>query len=106
MEPVEKEGLVAGTMVGLGTPFSLPVCTERMRGAEGREQGNKGGRNGRVRKEMFVFGTCHSPIRNDQTGTNSSLSHRAFPPPIAPHSPPLSVPPPVCAPILSALAGV
>ena len=85
-------------MAGLGTPFSLPVCAERTRGAEGREQGNRGGGNGRVRKEMFIFGTCHSPIGNDQTGTNSSLSHRVFPPPIAPHSHPSFPRPLLCVP--------
>ena len=85
-------------MVGLGIPFSLPVCAERMRGTEGREQGNKGGRNGRVRKEMFVFGTSHSSIGNDQTGTNSSLSHCVFLPPISPHSCPSFLHPLLCAP--------
>ena len=41
-------------MVGLGTPFSLPVRAERMRGAEGREQGNRGaGTGGSGKKCLF-----------------------------------------------------
>ena len=86
-----------------------------MRGADGRVQGNKGGREwegvGRVREEVFVFGMCRSLIGNDQTNTNSLCWHsmpascRLFPPSICSLLLPLlSAHLPVCTPLPSALA--
>ena len=84
---------------GVGHTFQPPCLCRKDEGCRGRDQGNRGGGNGRVGKEMFIFGTCHSPIGNDLTETNSSLSHPVFPPPIAPHSRPSFLCPLLSAPL-------
>ena len=101
---------------GAGHTFQPPCLGQRIRGADGRVQGNKGEREregvGRVREEVFVVGMSRSLIGNDQTNTNSSrsrsmpASRRVFSPSIRSLLPPLlSAHPLVCAPIPSTLAG-
>ena len=67
---------------GAGHTFQPPCLCRKDEGRRGERTREQGRRTRRVRKEMFVFDTCHSPIRNDQTRTNSSLSHCVFPPPL------------------------